>query len=47
MTGFSARALRSLEVARRVFDLLVGDDLDSAVIGSVALAVHLICPSDA
>lgn len=40
MTGFSARALRSLEVARRVVDLLARNDLDSAVIGSVALAVH-------
>lgn len=40
MTGFSPRALRSLEVARRVFDLLVGYHLDSAVIWSVALAVH-------
>lgn len=40
MSGFSPRALKSLEVARRVFDRLVRTKLDSAVIGSVALAVH-------
>lgn len=40
MSGFSPRALRSLEVARKVFELLAGNDIDAAVIGSIALAVH-------
>ncbi len=40
MSGFSPRSIKSLEVARRVFDRLVRTKLDSAVIGSVALAVH-------
>lgn len=40
MSGFSSRALRSFEVARRVFERLARMNLDSAVIGSVALAVH-------
>jgi hypothetical protein len=40
MTGFSPRAARSLEVARRVYELLAANALDSAVIGSIALALH-------
>jgi hypothetical protein len=40
MSGFSPRALKSIEVARGVFDRLARAKLDSAVIGSVALAVH-------
>jgi hypothetical protein len=40
MTGFSPRAARSLEVARRVQKLLAAAELDSAVIGSIALALH-------
>lgn len=40
MSGFSPRARKSLEVARRVFDRLARAKVDSAVIGSVALAVH-------
>ena len=40
MSGFSPRALRSFEIARQVFDLLAANAVESAVIGSVALAVH-------
>lgn len=40
MSGFSPRALRSFEIARQVFDLLAANNVESAVIGSVALAVH-------
>jgi hypothetical protein len=40
MSGFSPRAHKALEVARRVFELLARAKLDSAVIGSVAAAVH-------
>jgi hypothetical protein len=40
MSGFSPRTHRSLEVARRVFDLIARAKLDSAVIRSVAAAVH-------
>jgi hypothetical protein len=40
MTGFSPRAARSVEVARRVQKLLAANALDSAVIGSIALALH-------
>jgi hypothetical protein len=40
MNGYSSRALKSVDVARRVFDRLARTNLDSAVIGSVALAVH-------
>jgi hypothetical protein len=40
MNGYSPRALKSIDVARRVFDRLARTNLDSAVIGSVALAVH-------
>lgn len=40
MNGYSPRALRSIDVARRVFDRLARTNLESAVIGSVALAVH-------
>jgi hypothetical protein len=40
MNGFSARALASLEVARKVVALLAREKLDCAVIGSIALAVH-------
>jgi hypothetical protein len=40
MNGYSPRALRSIDIARRVLDRLARARLDSAVIGSVALAVH-------
>lgn len=40
MNGYSPRALKSIDVARKVFDRLARTNLDSAVIGSVALAVH-------
>lgn len=40
MSGFSPRARKSLQVADRVFQRLVDSELDAAVIGSVALAVH-------
>lgn len=40
MTGFSPRAIKSFEVARAVFELLAARKIDTAVIGSVALAVH-------
>ena len=40
MSGFSPRALKSLDVARSVFQLLAAHDIDTAVIGSIALAVH-------
>lgn len=40
MSGYSPRALKSIDVARRVFVRLAPTNLDSAVIGSVALAVH-------
>jgi hypothetical protein len=40
MSGYSPRALKSIDVARRVFDRLARTNLESAVIGSVALAVH-------
>jgi hypothetical protein len=40
MSGFSPRALASLEVARKVYAHLAREKLDCAVIGSIALAVH-------
>jgi hypothetical protein len=40
MSGFSPRAARSLDVARRVHELLAAKGLQSAVIGSIALALH-------
>ncbi len=40
MNGYSPRALKTIDVARRVFDRLARTNLDSAVIGSVALAIH-------
>ena len=40
MSGFSPRAARSLEVARKAFELLAANEVDSAIIGSIALAVH-------
>lgn len=40
MSGFSPRAVRSFEVAGQVFELLRAEGLPSAVIGSIALAVH-------
>ncbi len=40
MSGFSPRAARSLEVARKAFELLAANEIDSAIIGSIALAVH-------
>jgi hypothetical protein len=40
MSGVSPRALRSLEVARKVFNVLANSNIDTAVIGSIALAVH-------
>lgn len=40
MSGFGARALKSYEVARQVFDLLARNGIETAVIGSVAVAVH-------
>lgn len=40
MSGFSRRASASFEVARSVSALLKANGIDTAVIGSVALAVH-------
>jgi hypothetical protein len=40
MTGFSLRAHKSLEVARETFGLLAVNGIETAVIGSVAVAVH-------
>ena len=40
MSGFSPRAARSLDVARRVHGLLAASAVDSAIIGSIALALH-------
>jgi len=40
MSGFSARARKSFEVAREIFRLLAANDIETAIIGSVAVAVH-------
>lgn len=40
MSGFGARAIKSYEVARQVFGLLAREGIETAVIGSVAVAVH-------
>jgi hypothetical protein len=40
MSGVSPRALRSLDVARNVYNVLATNNIESAIIGSVALALH-------
>ncbi|ACL67333.1 hypothetical protein A2cp1_4013 [Anaeromyxobacter dehalogenans 2CP-1] len=40
MTGFSARTVRSFEVAREAFRLLTANGIQTAIVGSVAVAVH-------
>ncbi|HEU4383615.1 MAG TPA: hypothetical protein VFR85_08940 [Anaeromyxobacteraceae bacterium] len=40
MSEFSARARKSFAVAREIFQLLAGNEIETAVIGSVAVAVH-------
>ena len=40
MSGFSPRAYKSFEVAREIFGLLAVNGIETAVIGSVAVAVH-------
>jgi hypothetical protein len=40
MSGFSPRTLESLDVARNVFRCLERNAVGTAIIGSIALAVH-------